>query len=300
MNLPKITRRFLFFLLTIPIFLSTIFLLVQTPNSRLAKTASLASDSSDEDVTFFSREFPIVSAQGVYAYDLATKEVLYEKDAESAFFPASTTKIITALVALDFFNLEDKLNTGEFYVIGSKMGLSWNETITVRNLLYGLLISSGNDAAEVLAANYEGGREEFIRAMNKKAKEIGAVNTNFVNPSGLDSSDQTTTARDLAIISAYAMENSIFAKIVATESFVAKDVGGSKIHYLKNKNELLGKVPGVAGVKTGWTENARENLVTFIERNGRRVIIAVLGSQDRFGETKELIEWIFETYWGKP
>ena len=122
------------------------------------------------------------------------------------------------------------------------------------------------------------------------------INTHFDNPVGLDTDGQHTTARDLVRASEVAMRNSEFAKIVGTKSIFFTDVTGKSKYNLKNINELLGVVPGVLGIKTGWTENARENLVSYIERNGHKVIIAVLGSEDRFGETKNLIDWIFTNY----
>lgn len=239
---------------------------------------------------------PVLSAQGVYAYDIDSGVVLYEKNPDMPLFPASTTKIVTALVALDHYNLEDVINTGVFKSTGSTMGLTWHEEIKVKDLLYGLLVYSGNDAAEVLANNYPGGRDEFIKAMNQKAIDLHAKNTYFENPSGLDQTGQMTTAKDLTRIASQAMLVPDFAQIVGTKEYIAQDTTGKLIHRLENRNELLGEVPGVLGVKTGWTEGARENLVTYVERDGKRVVVAILGSQDRFGETKELVEWIFGNY----
>lgn len=240
--------------------------------------------------------YPYFSAYSIYAIDLDSSVVLYEKNPDERVFPASTAKIVTALVAMDSYEFGDVLNTGQFRTTGQKMGLVWYENISFENLLYGLLIHSGNDAAEVLASNYTGGRESFIAAMNKKARTLNANNTNFINPSGLDDNNQYTTARDLVNIAQVAMRNPIFAKIVATREHNAESTDGKFAYHLTNRNELLGKVDGVLGVKTGWTENARENLVTYIERDNRRIMIAILGSQDRFGETEELVEWIFANY----
>ena len=239
---------------------------------------------------------PVLSAQGVYAYDVDSGVVLYEKNPDEPLLPASTTKIVTALVALDNYNLQDVLNTGHFSIIGSKMGLVWNENITVKDLLYGLLVYSGNDAAEVLANDFPGGRAAFVQKMNEKAKELHADSSYFENPSGLDQTGQETTAKDLARIASQGMLNDTFAQIVGTKDYVAHNVSGTILHKLENRNELLGKVSGVLGVKTGWTENARENLVTYVDRGGRKVIIALLGSQDRFGESEQLVDWIFSNY----
>lgn len=242
--------------------------------------------------------FPIFSAQGVLAVDLASGVALFEKDADKALLPASTTKIVTALVAMNSFNKDDVIEIGNIVVEGQKMGLKKGEKIKVTDLLYGLLVYSANDAAEALAQNFPGGRDNFILAMNDFAKSLHLENTNLTNPSGLDGYGNhiVSTARDLIRISAYAMKNSEFAKIVGTKEITVKSVDGKVVHKLANVNQLLEKVPGVLGVKTGWTESARENLVTYIERDGHKIMIAVLGSQDRFGETKELINWIFANY----
>lgn len=240
--------------------------------------------------------FPILSAQAVLATDLVSGVTLYEKDPDSKFLPASTTKVITALVAMDYFPLDQTLKVERVSVAGQKMGLVAGEEISVEDLLYGLLIFSANDAAEVLARNYPGGREEFINAMNTKADTLNLENSIFQNPSGLDGVNHLATARDLSRISAHAMKNPDFAKIVATKERLVRSVDGKFAHRLTNINELVGEVDGVLGVKTGWTENARENLVTYVERDGREVMITLLASQDRFGETKELIDWIFDNY----
>lgn len=240
--------------------------------------------------------FPILSAQAVLAIDANSGVTLFEKNADNPVLPASTTKIVTALVTLDNYSLDEVITVGKVSVEGQKMGLIKGEQLTVHNLLYGLLVYSANDAAEVLAENFPGGRDAFISAMNEKAKELHLENTKFYNPTGLDGNGHVTTAKDLVRISRVAMQNSIFAEIVSTQEKVVKSEDGKIVHHLTNINELLGKVPGVMGIKTGWTENARENLVTYLERNNHKIYIAVLGSQDRFGETKELIDWIFTNY----
>ncbi len=243
-----------------------------------------------------SSTFPTLSAQGAMAVDLMSGVSLYEKNPDNTLLPASTTKIVTALVVLDTYSLDQIMTVGKIKVEGQKMGLFFGEQITVEQLLYGLLVYSANDAAEVLAQNYPGGYDQFIVAMNVKAKELSMNNSSFQNPVGLDSNSQISTARDLVRVSEVAMRNPEFAKIVGTKNIIVHDVTGNSKYNLKNINQLLGTVPGVMGVKTGWTENARENLVTYMERDGHKIMIAILGSQDRFGETKELINWIFTSY----
>ncbi len=243
-----------------------------------------------------TNSFPIISSQGAIAVDMESGVTLYEKNSDQPLLPASTTKILTALTAMDYFPMEAKLKIGRVRVEGQRIGLKEGEEYTFVNLLSGLLIYSGNDAAEVIAANYPGGREIFVTAMNMKAKSLHMDNSYFENPVGFDNYNHISTAKDMVRLARIAMENPIFANIVNTKEVTITDISGKSIFKLENTNKLLGTVFGVKGVKTGWTENARENLVTVIERDGHKVMIAVLGSQDRFGETKELINWIFANY----
>ena len=248
--------------------------------------------------------FPLISAQGVIAVDLDSGVPLYEKNPDSQLLPASTTKIVTALVAIETYKPDEILTVPYGVAVdGQKMGLYSGEQMRFKDLLYGLLVYSANDAAMTLAMNYpmasESGTasyEAFVLAMNEKAQELHMDNSYFENPVGLDGASQMTTARDLLHVSEVAMKNPEFAEVVGTKEITVTDVSGSSKYRLKNINELLEDTPGVLGIKTGWTENARENLVTYIERDGHKVIIAVLGSQDRFGETQELIDWIFSNY----
>ncbi|SRR5258708_1889479 len=240
--------------------------------------------------------FPVVSGQGVIAIDGLSNVTLYEKDADKQLYPASTTKIVTALVALDYYKPDQIITVLNPTVEGQKMGLIPGEQITFDSLLNGLLIYSANDAAITLSDSYPGGRDSFVNAMNNKARELHLDNSHFANPVGLDDITQVTTARDMVRLGEVAMENPAFSKIVGTKSKSVTSIDGKYIHYLANVNQLLGKVDGVAGIKTGWTEAARENLITYVERNNHKVYIAVLGSQDRFGETTELIDWIYGNY----
>ncbi|MFZ3301875.1 MAG: D-alanyl-D-alanine carboxypeptidase family protein [Microgenomates group bacterium] len=251
---------------------------------------------SDLPVLKEGTSYPILSAQSVMAVDLTSGVTLYEKDPNKPLLPASTTKIVTALVAIDTYQPEQVLKVGRVVVEGQKMGLVMGEEIKFIDLLNGLLIYSANDAAEVLAQNHPGGRDLFIGLMNKKVKDLGLTNTHFTNPVGLDSGAQYSTTRDLVVVAKEAMKNQTFAEIVGTKEKIVKSVDNRFTHRLYNINKLLGEVDGVKGVKTGWTENARENLVTYVDKNNRKVMVVVLGSSDRFGETKELIEWIYTNY----
>jgi len=299
-----LTRKtnFLFFVMLVFVFVSSSAMAispqVEIPNQLIGQLAGYPSRAFPPNpVLAAESSFPVISGQGALAVDLNSGVPLYEKNADAPLLPASTTKIITALVALDGYQLDQVLTVGkEIAVDGQKMGLYPGEQMKVEDLLYGLLVYSANDAAVTLAQNFPGGYNAFVAAMNAKAAELFMINSYFDNPVGLDGANQHSTAKDLVRASEVAMRNQEFAKIVGTRRITVTDVTGKSVYNLRNINELLGKVPGVLGIKTGWTQNARENLVTYIERDGHRVIIAVLGSQDRFGETKELADWIFSNY----
>ncbi len=245
-------------------------------------------------------ELPKISAMGVYVLDTPSNVVIYEKNSQEKFFPASTTKIMTALVGLDHYQLEDILTVKTVITEPRRMGLVNGEKISFEALLYGSLVHSANDAAYTIAENYPGGTANFVAMMNKKAASLNLSDTHFSNPIGFDDEDQYITARDLAKLTKIAMHNKIFAKIVSTKSITVSDVTYTYFHPLSNVNELLGKISGVSGVKTGFTQTAGEVLVSEVKKNDREVIFVVMKSQDRFGESEKLINWVFENFAWKP
>jgi serine-type D-Ala-D-Ala carboxypeptidase (penicillin-binding protein 5/6) len=237
-----------------------------------------------------------VTATGVVVLDIDSDVYLYKRNAEELLSPASTTKILTALVSLDTYSLDDVVKVSSVMNDGSVIGLVPGERITVENLLYGALIQSGNDAAYTLAEHYPGGVEKFVEAMNKKAKDLHLDHSHFTNPVGYDDPNHKMTPIDLARLGKVALNNKVIAKMVAIPQITISDITHTYFHSLKNVNELLGKIPGVGGIKTGWTEEAGENLMTLIDRDGHRTIIVVLKSQNRFSDTEKLIDWIFSNY----
>lgn len=244
---------------------------------------------------------PGLTARSAVVIDVDSKTILYAKSPDLKLLPASTTKIMTGLVALEVYPLDKVITVTGVHQTGQVMKLKAGERITVENLLYGLLVESANDAATVLAQNFPGGEDAFIDAMNQKAKDLGLSNTNFTNASGLDAYGHYTSAHDLALIAAAAMGDPAFKKIVGTLGITVADVDNTVSHDLETINELLGKVPGLAGVKTGWTELAGECFVAYVKRGKRELISVVLGSGDRFGETSALINWAFSNHrWRVP
>jgi len=244
---------------------------------------------------------PLLSAQGVLAVDLNSGIFIFEKNIHESLYPASTTKLMTALIALEQYDSDAKITVPDFDVVGQKMGLFAGEQMQVSQLVSAMLIFSANDAAEVLARAYPSGRDGFIELMNEKAQALGLSNTHFENPAGLDSEENYSTAYDLYRLSRLAVSNSFIADTVSTKNVEIRSTDQKSVHRLQNTNELLGVVDGVSGIKTGWTQAARENLITLLEREEQKIILVVLGSQDRFGETQQLIDWIFESYeWKSP
>lgn len=237
-----------------------------------------------------------VTAAGVVVLDVDSGVYLYKRNEEELLSPASTTKILTALVALESFNLDDIVTVKSVANSGQVMGLVPGERITVENLLFGALIHSGNDAAWALAEHYPGGGEAFVKAMNAKAQVLHLTKSTFTNPVGYDDPGHKMTPMDLARLGSIALGNKVIAKMVAIPQITVSDVTHTYFHPLTNVNQLLGKIPGVGGIKTGWTEEAGENLITLVERGDRRVIIVVLKSLDRFADTTRLINWVFGNY----
>lgn len=235
---------------------------------------------------------PDVTAKAVVIMDKDSKTVLFSKNPNLLFSMASTTKIMTALVALDYYKMNDILTIKTEKVEGVNVGFGIGEQLFFEDILYAMLLPSGNDAALALAQNYPGGEEGFIKKMNEKAKELHLVNTNFADSIGLEDSRDYTTPLDLARLSSLALESKIFTQIVGTKTFEISNLAGDK-YVLKNLNKLLG-VQGVNGVKTGTTEEAGQVLVTSkieIDANGKKhaLIIVVMNSLDRFWDTSKLL-----------
>jgi D-alanyl-D-alanine carboxypeptidase len=235
---------------------------------------------------------PTLTATAAAILDRRSGVFLFTKNPRQRLLPASTIKMMTALISLEHFSPLEVLMVPAVSAEGQDMKLVPGELITVEALLYGLLVSSANDAAEVLAKNYPGGEAKFVKAMNEKAQSLSLKNSFFSNPTGLDNGLRSfSSAQDLAWLADQALENESFTRIVATKSLVLTDPQKRFAHYLYNLNRLLWTVPEVRGIKTGWTEEARECLVTLFNQGDHELIFVVLGSEDRFGETKKLIDW---------
>ena len=244
-------------------------------------------------------DIPNINSRAAIVIDRNSKAILYGKSETEQRKMASTTKIMTAIVVLENANLSDIVtiskkaaNTG-----GSVLGIKTGDKISVCDLLYGLLLVSGNDTAVALAEHVGGSVEGFADMMNKKAAELGLTNTHYVTPHGLDDDNHYTTAYELAILTDYALNNKTFYNYVATKSYTININGYPKT--LRNTNELLGNLDGVYGVKTGFTNGANRCLVTSCKRGNLDIICIVLGADSKKFRTQDsikLIEYCFSNY----
>ena len=235
---------------------------------------------------------PQTSASGACVVEIDSGRVLCTKNAEQQMPMASTTKIMTAIVAIEKGNL-DQVITAESPAVGvegSSIYLKEGEQFTLKDLLYGLMLRSGNDSAVAIACTIGGSVDGFVSMMNQKAAELGASHTRFVNPHGLPAEGHYTTAKDLAIISAYAMRNPIFSQIVSTKSITIEPDGQGQARLLQNKNKLLTQFSGATGIKTGYTKEAGKCLVGSAERDGKRVVAVVLGAPDMWKDAETLMD----------
>ena len=231
-----------------------------------------------------------LSAAAAILMDADSGEILFEKDAGRCMRIASTTKIMTALVALERAKLTDTITvTASHMVEGSSMYLKPGETVTVEELLYGLMLCSGNDAALALA-DCCGGLDAFVQAMNEKAAALGMKDTSFANPNGLDDENHYSTAQDMAVLAAYAAEDPTFRRICSTKTAT---VGGRS---MTNHNKLLRQIEGYIGMNTGYTKSAGRTLVSCAERQCRRLLAVTLCDGNDWVDHKTLYEMGFAAY----
>lgn len=274
----------------------------------LLNFSTVCADDVDNEVDFEDTievtasnvsELPKTNSRRYIVYDRISKSMIIGKNEDIKSAMASTTKIMTTIVILEKADLNETVTvsakaggTG-----GSRLGLKRGDKASVRDLLYGLMLRSGNDAAVALAEHVGGSVKEFAELMNEKAIELGLTNTHFVTPHGLDDANHYTTALELAKLTDYAMDNETFAKIVGTKSTTIYINNQSR--QINNTNELLGVLNGVVGVKTGFTNNAGRCLVTETKRNNMDIITIVLGADTKKDRTKDsvnLIEYTFSKY----
>ena len=256
-------------------------------------------DFSSINVSSEIVEEPTINSKSAIIYERSSGTVLFGKNENEKRKMASTTKIMTAIIVIEKSNLEDivTVSSKAAGTGGSRLGLHSNDKVSVLDLLYGLLLCSGNDAAVALAEYVGGNVPNFSNLMNSKVSELGLTSTHFVTPHGLDDDDHYTTAYELALITNYALKNNTFRNLVGTKNYTISINGYTK--NLNNTNELLGNMEGVYGIKTGFTNGANRCLVTSVKRENMDLICIVLGAdtkKDRTKDSYKLIEYAFKNF----
>jgi D-alanyl-D-alanine carboxypeptidase (penicillin-binding protein 5/6) len=257
---------------------------------------SLESIETNSDNTY---KAPKVLSKYAICIERTTGTILFENDAYEKTAMASTTKIMTAIIAIEKGNLNDIVTISKkaAQINGSRLDLRENMQISLKDLLYGLMLRSGNDAAIAIAEYISGSTEEFAVLMNEKAKSLGMNNSHFVTPNGLDDDQHYSTAYDMAVLTNYALNNKVFAEIVGTKKISINWNGNSR--EISNTNELLGNYNGVYGVKTGFTFGAGRCLISACKRNGLDVIVVVLGAntkKDRTNDSVKILNYVNSSY----
>lgn len=235
--------------------------------------------------------FPLLDSLSYILVDVDTNTVLAQKNPREKIYPASITKLATALTALNIYPLEEVITIPGVYEEGKTMNLVSGEKITVKSLVEALLVYSANDAAYNLALHHGNGIPGFIEDMNKLIKKYQIENTNFVNFDGIHDFNHYSTAFDLAQLGRLAIKNAIIKDIVRQKQIVVTDIENMYQHELISTNELLGVVPEIQGLKTGWTPEASGCFISLINIDGHQLIGVVTQSLDRFNDTKKIIEW---------
>lgn len=237
-----------------------------------------------------------VNARSAIAMDSDSKIVLFEQNSKELIPMASTTKIMTTLVALNYGDLDKKVEISKksASIHGSQVGYRKGEKVTLRELLYGLMLRSGNDAAIAIAEGVSGSVDEFLVIMNQYAAEIGLRDSHFESPHGLDSDNHYTTAYDLALLTSIAKENKSFNQIVGSKSIDAAQYGFTRSY--NNINKILYQLPNANGVKTGYTGNAGKCLVSSVNYDGHDIVIVTLNCYERWNETKRIYNYVKENY----
>lgn len=306
----KLAKQSFFFLLTqhvrsvililFPFFLLIFFLGLVRYNTALREEIEVLS-LLDAPITITPVDYPflatapdpllasVLTAQGAVVMDNGTKIILFSKNPKQKFSMASTTKLMTALTALDHFKLYDVLTVRTDNVAGVNVGIKAGQQFFFIDLLYAMLLPSGNDAAAAIAQNYPGGEEAFVSRMNENARKYFLHDTNFSDPAGLDDAGDYTSPIDLALLSSKVLERALLAQIVATRSRTIADTQGEHVFQLYNLNRLLGE-DGVVGLKTGFTDIAGGVLATAKTTQGHTLLFVVMKSEDRFTDTKRLID----------
>lgn len=272
---------------------------LEASSSASLDTASPSAQNSQQKLSYI-KNLENISAQAYIVYDNQSSTVLLEKNANELNYPASSVKLMTALVSRDLYDLDDLVTIGDVSMIeGHRIGLQSKQIFTVKSLLTATLVNSGNDAALALAMFHPQGYEAFLQEMNRKAQQLSLDSSNFQNPAGLDYADQQTTARDLAILAKEVIKDPFLSELVSTthakisqSSIEVATATTSAQISLWNTNQLLYNYDQAQGVKTGTTDAAGQVLVSLWEEDNHDLLIVVMGSKNRYQDTLALVDWV--------
>ena len=247
----------------------------------------------------FTTNISAISASGVVAMDLSSNRVLYNQNMNNKRLIASITKIMTCIIAIENGNLDSEIEVGKevLKAYGSAIYIEIGEKITLKNLLYGLMLRSGNDAAIEIAYHIAGDMPSFVNMMNQKAQEIGMKDTLFLNAHGLEENDgngNMSTPYDMALLTSYAYQNEIFREIFGTKRVTASS--SKKTYSWQNKNKILHSYDFITGGKTGYTKKAKRTLVTTAEKDNKKIVIVTLNDGNDFSDHISLYERLFKEY----
>lgn len=238
------------------------------------------------------------NAAAAAVIDVHSGRMIYEQRGDDKLPIASITKVMTAIIAIEHGELSDKVKVGKnaYRKEGSSLYLHLGEEMTLETMLYGLMLRSGNDAATAIAEHVGGSQEGFVYLMNEKARMLGMKNTSFRNPHGLDEEGHYSSAKDMAVLAAYALKNPVFQEIAKTKVKSAPNPNEEWDYKWHNKNKMLSMYEGADGVKTGYTSKARRTLISSATRNGQQIAVVTLNDGDDWNDHRKLLDYAFEYY----
>lgn len=268
-----------------------IFLTLLPTSYRYTKNNDIFTFKHPPQPVVIGKNKPQLSTNYYILLDNDTNQIIISQNENARIYPASTTKLATALTALNIYPLEEVISIPSDYVDGKVMELKTGEKVTIKTLVAGLLIFSANDAAFNLANHYPQGIAGFVDQMNNLVSKYGLKNTHFINFDGLHNENHYSTPYDLAQLGRLASQNPTLRQYVKTISMNLSDINGQYVHHVINTNELLGIIPEIEGLKTGWTPEASGSFIGLLNLNGHYLISVVAQSEDRFNDTRILLDW---------
>lgn len=288
----KLSFLIIFLLLVLAGFIVPSFPQIKTFESNPANSV-LNFDHPEVPVSFPNRINDLTTANYILV-DVATNKIIASQNEDSRIYPASTTKLATALTALNIYPLDEVITVKDLYTEGKVMELQVGEKISIRSLIDALLVYSANDSAYNLANYHLDSSRGFVTKMNDLMKQYGLKNTNFTNYDGIHNENHYSTVYDLSQLGRLAIKNTIIREVVKKDKLTVTDITGQIRHELVSTNELLGKVPEIQGLKTGWTPEANGSFIGLINIRGHELISVVANSTDRFADTTKIIDWAKE------